>query len=210
MTSPVLPSTLSSESGKYDDLVKIVLLGDTGVGKSCLLLRFAEDTFTNSFISTIGIDFKVKTINVDGYRTKMQIYDTAGQERFRTITAAYYRGAQGVMLVYDVTDARSFGNIRTWVNGMTTDAENAIKIIVANKCDLEDQRVITTVQGQRLATEFGFSFIEVSAKNKLNVDESFAQLVRDIKKRRESRPLQTQHSNLKLQPPPQRKKGCKC
>jgi len=207
----VLPSTISRDSGKYDHLAKVVLLGDTGVGKSCLLLRFAEDTFTNSFISTIGIDFKVKTVNVDGVRTKLQIYDTAGQERFRTITAAYYRGAQGVMLVYDVTDARSFGNIRTWVNGMTEEAENACKILVANKCDLEEQRVISTAAGEKLADEYGFSFIEVSAKNKVNVDESFTQLVRDIKKLRDSQTPASEHSTVKLHhSDTSQKKGCKC
>jgi small GTP-binding protein len=92
--------------------IKLLLIGDSGVGKSCCLLRFSEDSFTPSFITTIGIDFKIRTIELDGKRVKLQIWDTAGQERFRTITTAYYRGAMGILLVYDVTDERSFNS--TW------------------------------------------------------------------------------------------------
>ncbi|KDN39605.1 hypothetical protein RSAG8_08761, partial [Rhizoctonia solani AG-8 WAC10335] len=98
----------------YDFLIKLLLIGDSGVGKSCLLLRFCDDAWTPSFITTIGIDFKIRTIELDGKRIKLQIWDTAGQERFRTITTAYYRGAMGILLVYDVTDEKSFNNIRTW------------------------------------------------------------------------------------------------
>lgn len=94
----------------YDFLIKLLLIGDSGVGKSCCLLRFSEDSFTPSFITTIGIDFKIRTIELDGKRVKLQIWDTAGQERFRTITTAYYRGAMGILLVYDVTDERSFNS----------------------------------------------------------------------------------------------------
>lgn len=90
--------------------IKLLLIGDSGVGKSCCLLRFSEDSFTPSFITTIGIDFKIRTIDLDGKRVKLQIWDTAGQERFRTITTAYYRGAMGILLVYDVTDEKSFGS----------------------------------------------------------------------------------------------------
>eukprot|EP01097_Dermamoeba_algensis_P006746 TRINITY_DN420_c0_g1_i4.p1 TRINITY_DN420_c0_g1~~TRINITY_DN420_c0_g1_i4.p1 ORF type:complete len:135 (-),score=16.19 TRINITY_DN420_c0_g1_i4:474-878(-) len=97
--------------GAYDYLIKLLLIGDSGVGKSCLLLRFSDDSFTPSFITTIGIDFKIRTIELDGKKIKLQIWDTAGQERFRTITTAYYRGAMGILLVYDVTDEKSFGSI---------------------------------------------------------------------------------------------------
>jgi small GTP-binding protein len=96
--------------------IKLLLIGDSGVGKSCCLLRFSEDSFTPSFITTIGIDFKIRTIELDGKRVKLQIWDTAGQERFRTITTAYYRGAMGILLVYDVTDERSFNS--RWPDAM--------------------------------------------------------------------------------------------
>jgi Ras-related protein Rab-8A len=94
----------------YDELIKLLLIGDSGVGKSCLLLRFSDDTFTTSFITTIGIDFKIRIIELDNRLIKLQIWDTAGQERFRTITTAYYRGAMGILLVYDVTDESSFNS----------------------------------------------------------------------------------------------------
>ena len=98
----------------YDYLIKLLLIGDSGVGKSCLLLRFSDDAFNTSFITTIGIDFKIRTVEIDNKRCKLQIWDTAGQERFRTITTAYYRGAMGILLVYDITDEQSFANIRNW------------------------------------------------------------------------------------------------
>lgn len=102
----------SSQALESDNLqIKLLLIGDSGVGKSCCLLRFSEDSFTPSFITTIGIDFKIRTIELDGKRVKLQIWDTAGQERFRTITTAYYRGAMGILLVYDVTDERSFNSL---------------------------------------------------------------------------------------------------
>lgn len=113
-----------------------------GVGKSCLLLRFCDNSFTPSFITTIGIDFKIRTMEIDGERVKLQIWDTAGQERFRTITTAYYRGAMGILLVYDVTDERSFNNIRNWIRNVEQYASpNVNKILIGNKCDMEDKRV---------------------------------------------------------------------
>jgi Ras-related protein Rab-8A len=112
------PPAAMSARPKYDHLVKLLLIGDSGVGKSCLLLRFSDDAFTNSFITTIGIDFKVKTVELENKRVKLQIWDTAGQERFRTITSAYYRGAMGILLTYDVCDLRSFENVKNWMQNI--------------------------------------------------------------------------------------------
>lgn len=115
---------------------------DVGVGKSCLLLRFCDDSFTPSFITTIGIDFKIRTVEIEGKRIKLQIWDTAGQERFRTITNAYYRGAMGILLVYDVTDERSFNNVRNWIRNTEQYASEGVnKILIGNKCDMADKRV---------------------------------------------------------------------
>ncbi|KAL0074782.1 ras family-domain-containing protein [Phycomyces blakesleeanus] len=174
----------SAKSASYDYLIKLLLIGDSGVGKSCLLLRFSDDSFTPSFITTIGIDFKIRTIELDGKRIKLQIWDTAGQERFRTITTAYYRGAMGILLVYDVTDERSFGNVRNWFSNIEQHASEGVnKILIGNKCDVEDKRIITSEQGQQLATELGIRFMETSAKANIGVEEAFFDLARDIKKR---------------------------
>ncbi|OLY80358.1 Ras-related protein Rab-8A [Smittium mucronatum] len=155
-----------------------------GVGKSCLLLRFSDDSFTPSFITTIGIDFKIRTIELDGKRIKLQIWDTAGQERFRTITTAYYRGAMGILLVYDVTDERSFNNIHNWIRNVEQHANEGVdKILIGNKCDIDERKVITTDQGKALANEYGLSFLETSAKSNINVEEAFYKLARHIKKR---------------------------
>jgi len=145
----------------YDFLIKLLLIGDSGVGKSCCLLRFSEDSFTPSFITTIGIDFKIRTIELDGKRVKLQIWDTAGQERFRTITTAYYRGAMGILLVYDVTDEKSFNNIRTWFSNVEQHATEGVrKILIGNKCDWEEKRAVSTERGQELADELGIPFLE--------------------------------------------------
>nr|VDC66660.1 unnamed protein product [Brassica rapa] len=169
----------------YDYLIKLLLIGDSGVGKSCLLLRFSDGSFTTSFITTIGIDFKIRTIELDGKRIKLQIWDTAGQERFRTITTAYYRGAMGILLVYDVTDESSFNNIRNWIRNIEQHAsDNVNKILVGNKADMdESKRAVPTAKGQALADEYGIKFFETSAKTNLNVEEVFFSIGRDIKQR---------------------------
>jgi len=168
----------------YDFLIKLLLIGDSGVGKSCLLLRFCDDAWTPSFITTIGIDFKIRTIELDGKRIKLQIWDTAGQERFRTITTAYYRGAMGILLVYDVTDDRSFNNIRTWHANIEQHASEGVnKVLIGNKSDWTDKRAVSEEDGRELAEELGIKFIETSAKINEGVEDAFFTLARDIKAR---------------------------
>lgn len=168
----------------YDFLIKLLLIGDSGVGKSCLLLRFCDDAWTPSFITTIGIDFKIRTIELDGKRIKLQIWDTAGQERFRTITTAYYRGAMGILLVFDVTDQKSFENVRTWHANIEQHASEGVsKILIGNKSDWEEKRAVTTEQGEELAKELGIPYIETSAKSNSNVEEAFFNLAREVKTR---------------------------
>lgn len=153
----------------------------TGTGKSSLLLRFSEETFTPNFITTIGIDFKIKTIELNGKRVKLQIWDTAGQERFRTITTAYYRGAQGILLVYDVTDEDSFKNIRNWIKNIENHAaDNVEKLLVGNKCDMVGEKVVEKSQGLSLAEEYGIPFFETSAKNNINVVEAFHTMANEV------------------------------
>lgn len=166
----------------YDYLFKLLLIGDSGVGKTCVLFRFSEDAFNATFISTIGIDFKIRTIELDGKKIKLQIWDTAGQERFRTITTAYYRGAMGIMLVYDITNEKSFENIKNWIRNIDLHSSTGVeKMILGNKCDLNDQRQVSKERGEELAIEYGVKFMETSAFASINIEEAFFTLARDIK-----------------------------
>ena len=160
-------------SKKYDFLFKLLIIGESGVGKTCILLRFTDDSFTANHLTTIGIDFKIKIIELEGKVIKLQIWDTAGQERFRTITKTYYKGAHGIILTYDVTDQNSFKNIRNWIKQIEANAQtNVKKVLVGNKCDKPD-RVVTEEEGKKLADDFGMNFFETSAKTNQNVNEVF-------------------------------------
>lgn len=174
---------------EYDYLFKLLLIGDSGVGKSCLLLRFADDSYLESYISTIGVDFKIRTVEQDGKMIKLQIWDTAGQERFRTITSSYYRGAHGIIVVYDVTDQESFNNVKQWLNEINRYAsENVNKLLVGNKCDLTTRRVVSYQVGKEFADSLGIPFLETSAKNATNVEEAFMTMASEIKKRMANQP----------------------
>uniref|UniRef100_V9LBN5 Ras-related protein Rab-13 n=1 Tax=Callorhinchus milii TaxID=7868 RepID=V9LBN5_CALMI len=165
----------------YDYLFKLLLIGDSGVGKTCLIIRFAEDNFNSTYISTIGIDFKIKTVDVEGKKIKLQVWDTAGQERFKTITTAYYRGAMGIILVYDITDEKSFENIQNWMKSIKENASATVeRMLLGNKCDMENKRKVTKERAEKLAKDHGIRFFETSAKSSLNVAEAFQSLASDI------------------------------
>merc|ERR1712220_9033 len=184
---------------EYDYVFKLVLIGDSGVGKSCLLLRFADDTYTESHISTIGVDFKIRTIQLDGKTIKLQIWDTAGQERFRTITSSYYRGAHGIIVVYDTTDAQSFEAVKTWLHEIDRYAsENVNKLLVGNKSDLTNKRQVEKDSAQEFATSVNIPFLETSAKSAANVEEAFMTMAGEIKKRMASAPSATEGNKSKI------------
>jgi len=165
----------------YDLLFKLLLIGDSGVGKTCLLFRFSDDAFNTTFISTIGIDFKIKTVELGGKKIKLQIWDTAGQERFHTITTSYYRGAMGIMLVYDITNAKTFENISKWLRNIDEHAnEDVEKMILGNKCDMEDKRQVNKERGDSIAREHCIPFLETSAKSNINVETAFMDLAQAI------------------------------
>jgi len=165
----------------YDYMLKMLVLGESGVGKSCVLLRFAENTFNESFISTVGVDFKFRTVEIDGKMVKLQIWDTAGQERFRTITSSFYRGANGILLVFDVTDKKSFQRIEAWVTQINSYAPTKVPIMLCgNKVDLVSKRVVPFDDAKELANKFGWKYIETSAKDGSNVKEAFTSLASQI------------------------------
>jgi len=165
----------------YDLLFKLLLIGDSGVGKTCILFRFSDDAFNTTFISTIGIDFKIKTIELKGKKIKLQIWDTAGQERFHTITTSYYRGAMGIMLVYDITNSKSFENIAKWLRNIDEHAnEDVEKMILGNKCDMDENRAVPKDRGEAIAREHGIKFMETSAKNNINIERAFQELAEAI------------------------------
>ena len=173
-----------SSSSDFDYLFKLLLIGDSGVGKSCLLLRFADNTYTSDYISTIGVDFKIKTIKLDNDKiVKLQIWDTAGQERFRTITSSYYRGAQGIIIVYDVTDLESFNNLNNWLQEIDKFGTNGVtKLIVGNKNDLTDKKQVTLEMAQEFAKEKGgLTVLETSALSSENVEQAFLTMAKEIK-----------------------------
>ncbi|XP_065212131.1 ras-related protein Rab-10 [Planococcus citri] len=165
----------------YDLLFKLLLIGDSGVGKTSILFRFSDDAFTTTFISTIGIDFKIKTVELRGKKIKLQIWDTAGQERFHTITTSYYRGAMGILLVYDITNEKSFENIVKWLRNIDEHAnEDVEKMILGNKCDMESKRAVSKEKGEAIAREHGIRFMETSARCNTNINDAFMELTSSI------------------------------
>jgi len=186
---------------EYDYLFKLLLIGDSGVGKSCLLLRFADDTYTESYISTIGVDFKIRTIELDGKTIKLQIWDTAGQERFRTITSSYYRGAHGIIVVYDVTDLESFNNVKQWLQEIERYAcENVNKLLVGNKSDMVQKKIIDFSTAKEYADNIGIPFLETSAKDSTNVEQAFLTMAAEIKNRMGPSPGSTGGGSYTINP----------
>ena len=164
---------------------KILTIGESGVGKTCVLRRFVENKFLKNHLATIGIDFKTKTLNINNQEIKLKIWDTAGQERFRNITTQYYKGADGIVLVYDVTDEASYEKIRDWMEQIlaNTQQEDIGLVLLGNKCDMEPRNV-TEEMGKKMAEELKVSYFETSALNGIGIKEAFEQLTRDIMKKR--------------------------
>ena len=176
--------------------IKLVTVGDTGVGKSSVVLRFTDNEFKDCFNSTICIDFKVKMIEMDNKTVcRVQIWDTAGQEKYRNITNAYYRFADGILLIYDITDRDTFLNVRYWLQQIQQHLQdkNPIIILLSNKCDLKKQRTVSYNEGKILAEEYNISFYETSAKNEINIKNVFLSLTNEIIKH--SKQSQTKQQN---------------
>ena len=184
---------------EYEFIFKVLMLGNSNVGKSSLFLRFVDDIWNDTFVPTIGVDFKIKTIEIDQKKVKMQIWDTAGQERFKNIISSYYRGANGILLIYDVTEKESFKSLSNWLIEIEKNGnKNVLKVLIGNKSDLEDKRVISFNQGKEFSDMYGLKFIETSAKKNLNVNEAFESLGREIMESNVDYKVSKQMKNKKI------------
>ena len=169
------------------NIFKILTIGESGVGKTCILRRFVENKFLKNHLATIGIDFKTKTLNINDQEIKLKIWDTAGQERFRNITNQYYKGADGIVLVFDVTDEASFEKIKDWMDQIlsNTNKDEICLVLLGNKCDVEAAtRSIKPEQGKELANELNINYFETSALSGYNIKEAFEKLTIDIMKKK--------------------------
>ena len=209
-------SSTTKGEDNYEFIFKVLLLGNSNVGKSSLFLRFVDDIWNDTFVPTIGVDFKIKTFELDEKKIKMQIWDTAGQERFKNIISSYYRGAHGILLIYDVTDKDSFRNLANWLIEIEKNAnKNVLKVVIGNKTDLENRRVITYNQGKEFADTYGLKFLETSAKKNINVNEAFETLGRELMAAAGDKKIVKQKPNKKIsvgqaQNLNTEKKNCNC
>jgi small GTP-binding protein len=167
-----------------DDCVyRVLLLGDSSVGKTCFLLRYCDKTFQEAHLSTIGLDYRLKSMTLTiGKNIKLQIWDTAGQDRFRAITKNYYKGANGIILIYDVTNLQSYENVKNWINQIKEEANpNVVVYLAGNKIDVEEKdKVVKTEEGQKIAEQYNLPFYETSAKSGINVNKVFEDIVEKI------------------------------
>lgn len=168
-------------SKRYDILLRLLLVGETGVGKTCLLCKYTNDEFINAHISTIGIDFKMKTLQIDDRKVKVQIWDTAGQERFESITKQFYRRAQGVLLVYDISSRSSYESIPKWLSYVRQFCKEDVSVmLLGNKCDRDDRRQVTMREATQFAKDNRIMFSETSAKSNDNLEQAFLDVCTDI------------------------------
>jgi small GTP-binding protein len=161
---------------------KVLLLGNSYVGKTCILLRFSEDTYKDDYEVTIGLNYRIKTLNIDNNPIRMQIWDTSGEEKFKAIAKNFYRGAHGVLLIYDICEKNSFLDVKSWIEQIieNTDNDNLVMILCGNKCDMEKERNISKNEGENLANSYKIPFFECSAKENINIDEIFNTLAKNI------------------------------
>ena len=173
-----------SEDENYEMMFKVVLVGDSFVGKTNIMSKYIKNEFHEDSKATVGVEFGSKQFTVEGHSIKAQIWDTAGQERYKAITSAYYKGAKGAFIVYDITRKQSFDSVEKWVNDVTAVADKKITIIlIGNKCDLEDQRQITKEQGEEKANKLEIAFLETSALSGENLDKAFDKMMNEVYKK---------------------------
>ena len=200
---------MAESKGKKEVLYKILLLGDWSVGKTCFLMRYTEKTFTEMHLSTVGIDYKLKNVTLENGETiKIQIWDTAGQERYKTITKSYIKGANGIILIYDITNKNSFEGIKNWIRQVKEIVSSRVCVaLVGNKIDMKDNREISKEDGKKLSEEMKYPFYEASAKDGININECFDDLIKRIVKNYENSPI-NQSNKLENNKEANKKKCC--
>ena len=183
----------------FNYLFKYIIIGDSAVGKSNILLRYIHDKFNDEFQSTIGVEFGAKNIKIEDKIYRIQIWDTAGQETFRSITRAYYKNSVCACVVYDITNRNSFQNIKSWIEDCRKQSPKTVfLVLIGNKTDLEDKRVITYSQGKEFADSYGLKYIETSAKKNMNVNEAFETLGRELMQASDDKKIGKPSHNKKI------------
>jgi len=207
MISQPTDSGASTQNVVYNSY-KVLLLGNSYVGKTCILLRFSEDIFKENYDVTIGLNYRIKSMTVENNPIKMQIWDTSGEEKFKAIAKNFYRGAHGVLLVYDICQKNSFLDVKSWIEQIIENADNddIVMILCGNKCDNEKERKISKEEGENLAKNYGIPFFESSAKNNININEMFETMAQKIFTKIGNK----QSSSVKLTPNSIKKKIGKC
>ncbi|XP_033107870.1 ras-related protein Rab-13-like [Anneissia japonica] len=204
----------SGETGIVGAGAKILVLGDSGVGKTRLVRRFVEDTFIQRYVATVGVDFRSKAVKIGGKELVLQIWDTAGQERFRSMTTTIFRGAEGAILVYDVSSKATFDHLDDWIESIRRSADQNIRVvIVGNKIDKEGEVEVDTRTGKRFADQIGLNFFETSAQSGKNVDKPFKKLAKEVNEAREIKEKQLfeqNTSNISKMPEGKKPSGCLC
>ncbi len=172
-----------ASSEDFDILYKMIIIGDSGVGKTNILSRYTKNQFSFEFKSTIGVEFGAKKVEMNGIKIKNQIWDTAGQERYKSITNNYYKGAKGALVVYDITKKDSFINVRKWINDLKMNGDkDVIIVLVGNKCDQDQDRAVTLEEASELAKEYSIAFVETSAYLAINVEKAFNLVIEQLLK----------------------------
>ena len=167
-----------------ENVYKLLLLGDSTVGKTCFLIKYTDQSFQDIHMATIGLDYRVKTMKLKNNKeVKIQIWDTAGQDRFRSITKNYYKGSHGIILIYDITNRRTFENVQQWISQIREEtSQNVVIYLIGNKIDMKEERKVSTEEGKKLADELGLPFMETSAKEGININEVFDDIVERVDK----------------------------
>ena len=197
-----------NKTGYFDVKYKIMVLGESKVGKTSLIKRYTKDQFGGVYLTTVGMDFQDKIIEIEDKKVRLQVWDTAGQERFRNVTKSYFQSSHGLLVVYDITDKESFDKIKFWIENIKNNApENAKLILVGNKCDLANERKVTIEDGENKARNYNIKFFESSAKDGTNVNELFFYLANEIYQDEKTKEKDNKNS-LKLKAKKKEKKGC--